>query len=158
MKPPNPTPRRKTFIYSGISLKVSRCLLLCLPDEVAHNNGGGNSARGSAFVFAMEIVTRRNCRQICTTGHDPRCPERLARSLPRSRCRKRPGQADSNYQRVKSKIRRRKKEEGSSVPTEDRQEKGVKRVSFVSSGWTDGCPHSASRVLRHPARNPRKNA
>src|SRR6266699_1949509 len=23
-----------------------------------------NSARGSAFVFAMEIVTRRNCRQI----------------------------------------------------------------------------------------------
>src|SRR5213595_3882162 len=27
-----------------------------------------NSARGSAFVFAMEIVTRRNCRQICTTG------------------------------------------------------------------------------------------
>src|SRR2546429_5913671 len=68
----------------------------------------------------MEIVTRRNCRQICTTGrvlhkyagvpfrltlcynthyipfafgrhHDPRCPERLSRSLPRSRCRKRPG-------------------------------------------------------------------
>src|SRR5438034_8741860 len=37
-------------------------------------------------------------------------------------------------------------QEGSSVPTEDRQEKGVKRVSFVSSGWTDGCPHSASRV------------
>src|SRR5207247_6719231 len=90
--------------------------------------------------------------------HDPRCPERLARSLPRSRCRKRPGQANSNCQRVKSRIRRRKKEEGSSIPTEDRQEKGVKRVSFVSSGWTDGCPHSASRVLRHPARNPRKNA
>src|SRR5207302_8734829 len=135
----------------------------------------------------MEIVTRRNCRQICTTGrvlhkyagvpfrltlcynthyipfafgrhHDPRCPERLARSLPRSRCRKRPGQADSNCQRVKSRIRRRKKEEGSSVPTEDRQEKGVKRVSFVSSWWTDGCPHSASRVLRHPARNPLKHA
>src|SRR6266487_4261493 len=60
--------------------------------------------------------------------------------------------------RIKSRIRQRKKEEGSSVPTEDRQEKGVKRVSFVSSGWTDGCPHSASRVLRHPARNPRKNA
>src|SRR6266699_3171476 len=142
-----------------------------------------NSARGSAFVFAMEIVTRRNCRQItrgfaqnrlasspniCVItlsislsflrGIMTQCPERLARSLPRSRCRKRPGQADSNCQRVKSRIRRRKKEEGSSVPTEDRQEKGVKRVSFVSSGWTDGCPHSASRVLRHPARNPRKNA
>src|SRR5436189_3557231 len=51
MKPPNPTPRRKTFIYSGISLKVSRCLLLCLPDEVSHNNGGGELGQRLRFRF-----------------------------------------------------------------------------------------------------------
>src|SRR5207245_254808 len=34
-----------------ISLKVSRCLLLCLPDEVAHNNGGGELGQRLRFRF-----------------------------------------------------------------------------------------------------------
>src|SRR5437660_12907152 len=103
MKPPNPTPRRKTFIYSGISLKVSRCLLLCVPDEVAHNNGGGELGQRLRFRFAMEIVsgglagefaqqdkfcTGRAAEHFCYNIrvilpllggiYDPRCPQRLA--------------------------------------------------------------------------------
>src|SRR5438552_829308 len=80
MKPPNPTPRRKTFIYSGISLKVSRCLLLCLPDEVAHNNGGGELGQ-APLSFLLWRLSRGG-----TVGKfaqlDEFCTNRLASFLP----------------------------------------------------------------------------
>src|SRR6266700_6850735 len=43
----------KRFIYSGISLKVSR-------------NGGGELGQRLRFRFAMEIVSGATCRRICT--------------------------------------------------------------------------------------------
>src|SRR5437660_10264016 len=70
MKPPNPTPRRKTFIYSGISLKVSRCLLLCVPDEVAHNNGGGELGQRLRFRFAFVLLWRLSAADLQANLHN----------------------------------------------------------------------------------------
>src|SRR5207247_10066011 len=47
----------KRFIYSGISLKVSRCPPTLSQTKWRITTEAENSARGSAFVFAMEIVT-----------------------------------------------------------------------------------------------------
>src|SRR3989442_5162977 len=47
----------KRFIYSGISLKVSRCSPTLSQTKWRITTEAENSARGSAFVFAMEIVS-----------------------------------------------------------------------------------------------------
>src|SRR5437870_5371974 len=103
MKPPNPTPRRKTFIYSGISLKVSRCLLLCLPDEVAHNNGGGELGQRLRFRFLLSRLSPtelqanlHNRGEFCTGRSDVQCSTQregkspvpyLIRNYPPGECR-----------------------------------------------------------------------
>src|SRR5439155_11999273 len=69
MKPPNPSvPRRKTFIYSGIFLKVSRCSPNPVSDEVAHNNGRRRTRPEAPLSFCYGDCQRRTCRRICTTG------------------------------------------------------------------------------------------
>src|SRR6266699_3252480 len=47
----------KRFIYSGISLKVSRCSPTLSQTKWRITTEAENSARGSAFRFAMEIVS-----------------------------------------------------------------------------------------------------
>src|SRR5213592_4315187 len=58
----------KRFIYSGISLKVSRCSPNPVSDEVAHNNGRRRTRPEAPLSFCYGDCQRRTCRRICTTG------------------------------------------------------------------------------------------